>query len=69
MEQVKPEDLLIVKCQKNMPIANVNAMHNWLCEMKKKWHSCIAERCFTNCYFKRCSRLLIQYCDIIIAAY
>lgn len=35
MEQVKPEDLLIVKCQKNMPIANVNAMHNWLCEMKK----------------------------------
>lgn len=35
MEQVKPEDLLIVKCQKNMPIANVNAMHKWLCEMKE----------------------------------
>lgn len=35
MEHVKPEDLLIVKCQKNMPIANVNAMHKWLCDMKE----------------------------------
>lgn len=35
MEQMKPEDLLIVKCQKNMPIANVNAMHKWLCNMKE----------------------------------
>ena len=35
MERVKSEDLLIVKCQKNMPIANVNDMHKWLCDMKE----------------------------------
>lgn len=35
MEQVKPEDLLIVKCQNDMTIANVNAMHKWLCNMKE----------------------------------
>lgn len=34
MEQVKPEDLLIVKCQKNMTVTNINAMQKWLCEMK-----------------------------------
>lgn len=35
MERVKPEDLLIVKCQKNMTVANMNAMQKWLCEMKE----------------------------------
>lgn len=28
MDRVKPEDLLIVKCQKNMTVANMNAMQN-----------------------------------------
>lgn len=35
MEQVKPEDLLIVKCQRNMTIENVSAMHKWLCDIKE----------------------------------
>lgn len=34
MEQVKSEDLLIVKCQKNMMVADMNAMQKRLCEMK-----------------------------------
>lgn len=34
MERVKSEDLLIVKCQKNMPVADMNAMQKRLCEMK-----------------------------------
>lgn len=35
MERVKPEDLLIVKYQKNMTVPDMNAMHKWLCEMKE----------------------------------
>lgn len=35
MEQIKPEDLLIVKCQRNMTVDNVNAMQKWFCEMKE----------------------------------
>ena len=34
MERVKSEDLLIVKCQKNMTVADMNAMQKRLCEMK-----------------------------------
>lgn len=34
MERVKSEDLLIVKCQKNMMVADMNAMQKRLCEMK-----------------------------------
>lgn len=34
MERVKSEDLLIVKCQKNMMVADMNAMQKQLCEMK-----------------------------------
>lgn len=34
MESVKSEDLLIVKCQKNMTIADMEAMQARLCEMK-----------------------------------
>lgn len=34
MERVKSEDLLIVKCQKNMMIADIEAMQKRLCEMK-----------------------------------
>ena len=34
MERVKSEDLLIVKCQKNMTVADMDAMQNRLCEMK-----------------------------------
>lgn len=34
MERVKPEDLLIVKCQKNMMTADIEAMQKRLCEMK-----------------------------------
>lgn len=34
MERVKSEDLLIVQCQKNMSIPNINDMHEWLCKMK-----------------------------------
>lgn len=35
MERANPEDLLIVKCQKNMTVPNMNAMHKWFCEMKE----------------------------------
>lgn len=35
MERVKPEDLLIVKCQRNMTVESVSAMHKWLCDMKE----------------------------------
>lgn len=35
MERVKPEDLLIVKCQRNITVDNVNAMQKWFCEMKE----------------------------------
>lgn len=31
---MKPEDLLIVKCQKNMTATDMNAMQKRLCEMK-----------------------------------
>lgn len=34
MERVKSEDLLIVKCEKNMMVADMNAMQKRLCEMK-----------------------------------
>lgn len=34
MERVKSEDLLIVKCQKNMTVADMNSMQKRLCEMK-----------------------------------
>lgn len=34
MERVKSKDLLIVKCQKNMMVADMNAMQKRLCEMK-----------------------------------
>lgn len=34
MEQVKSEDLLIVKCQKNMTEVDMDAMKKRLCEMK-----------------------------------
>lgn len=34
MERVKSEDLLIVKCQKDMIVADMNAMQKRLCEMK-----------------------------------
>lgn len=34
MERVKSEDLLIVKCQKNMTAADMDAMQKRLCEMK-----------------------------------
>lgn len=34
MERVKSEDLLIVKCQKNMTVADMDAMQKLLCEMK-----------------------------------
>lgn len=34
MERVKSEDLLIVKCQKNMMTADIEAMQKRLCEMK-----------------------------------
>lgn len=34
MECAKSEDLLIVKCEKNMTITNMTAMQKWLCEMK-----------------------------------
>ena len=34
MERVKYEDLLIVKCQKNMTVADMDAMQKRLCEMK-----------------------------------
>lgn len=34
MKRVKSEDLLIVKCQKNMMVADMNAMQKRLCEMK-----------------------------------
>lgn len=34
MERVKSEDLLIVKCRKNMMVADMNAMQKQLCEMK-----------------------------------
>ena len=34
MERVKSEDLLIVKCQKNMTVADMGAMQKRLCEMK-----------------------------------
>lgn len=34
MERVKSEDLLIVKCQKNMMIADIEAVQKRLCEMK-----------------------------------
>ena len=34
MEQVKSEDLLIVKCQKNMTEVDMDAMQKRLCEMK-----------------------------------
>lgn len=34
MEQVKSEDLLIVKCQKNMTVSDMDAMQKRLCEMK-----------------------------------
>ncbi len=34
MERVKSEDLLIVKCQKNMTVEDMNAMQKRLCEMK-----------------------------------
>ena len=34
MERVKSEDLLIVKCQKNMTVADMDAMQKRLCEMK-----------------------------------
>lgn len=34
MERANPEDLLIVKCQKNMTITDMNAMQKRLCEMK-----------------------------------
>lgn len=34
MKRVKSEDLLIVKCQKNMTVADMNAMQKRLCEMK-----------------------------------
>ena len=34
MERVKSEDLLIVKCQKNMTVADMNDMQKRLCEMK-----------------------------------
>lgn len=35
MERANPEDLLIVKCQRNMTVENMNAMHKWFCEMKE----------------------------------
>lgn len=35
MERANPEDLLIVKCQKNMTVPNMNAMHKRFCEMKE----------------------------------
>lgn len=31
----KSEDLLIVRCQKNMTVTEMDAMQKWLCEMKK----------------------------------
>lgn len=34
MERVNSEDLLIVKCQKNVTVADMNAMQKRLCEMK-----------------------------------
>lgn len=34
MDRAKSEDLLIVKCQKNMTVADMNAMQKRLCEMK-----------------------------------
>lgn len=34
MDRVKSEDLLIVKCQKNMTATDMNAMQKALCEMK-----------------------------------
>ena len=34
MERVKSEDLLIVKCKKNMTVADMDAMQKRLCEMK-----------------------------------
>ena len=34
MERVKSEDILIVKCQNNMTVADMNAMQKRLCEMK-----------------------------------
>ena len=34
MEQTKSEDLLIVKCQKNMTEVDMDAMQKRLCEMK-----------------------------------
>lgn len=34
MEQVKSEDLLIVKCQNNMMEVDIDAMQKRLCEMK-----------------------------------
>lgn len=34
MKRVKSEDLLIVKCQKNMTVADMNAMQKRLYEMK-----------------------------------
>ena len=35
MERVKSEDLLIVKYQKNMTVADMNAMQKRLCDMKE----------------------------------
>lgn len=35
MERVKPEDILIVKCQRSMTVENMNAMQKWFCEMKE----------------------------------
>lgn len=34
MECAKSEDLLIVQCEKNMTIEDMNAMQKRLCEMK-----------------------------------
>ena len=35
MEPVGTEDMIIVRCQKNMPVAEIDAMQKRLCDMKK----------------------------------
>lgn len=35
MEPVGTEDMLIVRCQKNMPVAEIYAIQKALCDMKK----------------------------------
>lgn len=49
MERVKSEDLLIVKCQKNMMVADMKRYAKATVRNESEWRSGIAERRFIIC--------------------